>query len=104
MWMGESGLALEGSGVWERLESSASQLQGEADIACHPAPVSDALVFSQGLPFWERVEGGGSRSPQGNEGGPVSRTVSAAAPAGGRTPATPLLASTSFSRPVSWAQ
>lgn len=52
--------------VWAGWRGLGSQLQGEAGMARHPEPVSDALVFSQGLKFWERVEDGGSLSPQGN--------------------------------------
>lgn len=49
--MGESELALDGSGVCERLESSASQLQGEVEIACHPSQFLMPWGLAKGLRF-----------------------------------------------------
>lgn len=51
-------LGCKGSGV--------SAAGGGWDCLGHSEPLSDALVVSQGLEFWKRVEDGSSLSPQGN--------------------------------------
>lgn len=67
--MGRGGreLGWEGSGIWGRLQRPAvSTARGGWFCLRRPEPVSDALVFSRGLKFRERVEDLGSLSPQGN--------------------------------------
>ena len=62
-------LGWEGSGVWSSLERSAVSAAGRGWNCClHPEPISDALVCSQGLEFWDRVEDRGSLSPQAING------------------------------------